>query len=76
MNPGGAQFCPTELPCFLPLLTESPPISQSSVKIKPDKVQRVFSLRRMVYIPQLSNECRKAGACLMISCYLVAEALC
>ena len=26
MNPGGAQFCPTELPCFLPLLTQRPPI--------------------------------------------------
>ena len=45
MNPGGAQFCSTKLPCFLPLRTESPPISQSSVKIKPDKVHHEFLLR-------------------------------
>ena len=37
MNQGGAQYCSTELPCFLPLRTECPPISQSSVKIKKDK---------------------------------------
>ena len=45
MNPGGAQFCPTELPCFLPLLTRRPPISQLSVTIMPDKVHQMVEQR-------------------------------
>lgn len=78
MNPGGAQFCPTELPCFLPVLTQRPPISQLSVKIMPDKVHQSFlnAKRRYTSILQFSYDYRTAGACQIILCYLVAEALC